>query len=93
MIDGGLGGVDYGANTNWLKAITRTPVSHTHNVSVSGGNENFNFRASAGYRNMQGVVKKSDYEEINGRFAANQKTLNKRLELQYDFSYTNSNKA
>lgn len=86
-------GTDYGANTNWLKEITRTPVSHTHNVAISGGNENFNFRASAGYRNLQGVLLKSDYEEINGRFAANQKTLNKRLELQYDFSYTHNNKA
>ena len=85
-------GVDYGGETDWMKAITRTPVSHTHNLSISGGNENFNFRAAVGYRNLQGVVKKSDFEEINGRFAANQKALNKRIELQYDFSYTSSNK-
>lgn len=86
-------GIDYGDNTNWMKAITRTPVSHTHNVSISGGNENFNFRASGGYRNLQGVVLKSNYEEINGRFAANQKAFNKRIEIQYDFSYTHSNKS
>ena len=86
-------GADMGGNTNWMKEITRTPVSHTHNVSISGGNENFNFRASAGYRGLQGMVIKSDFQEINARFAANQKTLNKRLELAYDFSYTSINKA
>ena len=86
-------GADMGGNTDWMKAITRTPVSHTHNVSISGGNENFNFRASAGYRGLQGIVINSDFQEINARFAANQKTLNKRLELAYDFSYTSINKA
>ena len=93
MVKGGFGGIDYGANTNWLKEITRTPISHTHNVSISGGTENFNFRASAGYRGLQGVALNSDYEELNARFAANQKTLNKRLELAYDFSYTSSDKG
>ena len=86
-------GTDMGASTDWMKAITRTPVSHTHNVSISGGTENFNFRASAGYRGLQGIVINSDFQEINARFAANQKTLNKRLELAYDFSYTSINKA
>ena len=86
-------GTDMGGNTNWMKEITRTPVSHTHNISISGGNENFNFRASAGYRGLQGMVINSDFQEINARFAANQKTLNKRLELAYDFSYTSINKA
>ena len=86
-------GVDMGGDTDWMKAITRTPVSHTHNISISGGTENFNFRASAGYRGLQGIVKKSDFQEINARFAANQKTLNKRLELAYDFSYTSINKT
>ena len=86
-------GTDMGASTDWMKEITRTPVSHTHNISISGGNENFNFRASAGYRGLQGMVINSDFQEINARFAANQKTLNKRLELAYDFSYTSIEKA
>ena len=86
-------GTDMGASTNWMKEITRTPVNHTHNVAISGGTENFNFRASAGYRGLQGMVINSDFKEINARFAANQKTLNKRLELAYDFSYTSVEKA
>lgn len=91
MVDNGLGS-DFGATTDWLDAITRTPVSHTHNVSIAGGTKDFNYRASVGYRGLQGMAINSDYEEINGRFAANQKALNNMLELAYDFSYTQGDK-
>lgn len=83
-------GVDLGGNTTWLDEITRTPVSHTHALSMAGGSESFNYRASVGYRSMQGVALKSDYSEINGRFAADQKALNNKLQLSYDFSYTSN---
>lgn len=91
MVPLGLG-TDYGADTDWIKAITRTPVNHTHNVSVAGGTQEFNYRASVGFKGMQGLAIKSDYEETNARFAANQKAFNKKLDLAYDFSYTNDNK-
>jgi len=83
-------GVDLGGNTNWLNQITRTPFNQTHALSMAGGTESFNYRASVSYRNLQGVAKSSDYEELNGRFAANQKALNKKLDVSYDFSYTTS---
>ena len=86
-------GIDYGANTDWIKAITRTPISTTHNVSISNNGQNYNYRASIGYKNVQGLAIKSSYEEINARFAADQKALNNLLELAYDFGYTNANKA
>jgi TonB-linked SusC/RagA family outer membrane protein len=81
-------GSDLGGNTNWLDEITRVPVSHTHSVSAAGGVEKFNYRASVSYRGLQGVALKSDNEEINARFAANQKAFNDRLSLAYDLSYT-----
>ena len=87
MVAKGLG-TDFGADTDWIKAISRNPVSHTHNVSITGGTENFNYRASIGYRNLQGVALKSDFDEVQGRFAADQKALNDKLKISYDFSYT-----
>ncbi|MFV0392515.1 MAG: SusC/RagA family TonB-linked outer membrane protein, partial [Paludibacteraceae bacterium] len=92
MVAGGYG-IDYGANTDWVDAITRVPISHTHNVSVAGGTADFNYRASVGYRSLQGLAIKSAYDEINGRFVANQKAFNKKLDLSYDFSYTSNNKG
>ncbi|MBQ9528887.1 MAG: SusC/RagA family TonB-linked outer membrane protein, partial [Bacteroidales bacterium] len=87
MVAKGLG-TDFGADTDWIKAISRNPISHTHNVSITGGTEKFNYRASVGYRNLQGIALKSDFDEIQGRFAADQKALNDRLQISYDFSYT-----
>ena len=85
-------GTDFGANTNWIKEISRNPISHTHNLSIAGGTQNFNYRASVGYRDVQGVAKKSDFDEINGRFSADQKALNGKLKLSYDFSYQRAKK-
>ena len=87
MVPGGYG-TDFGDSTDWVKAISRNPVSHTHNVAITGGTEKFNYRASIGYRYLQGVALKSDFEELQGRFAADQKALNDRLQISYDFSYT-----
>lgn len=85
-------GIDYGNDTDWIDAITRMPLSQTHNVSLAGGTTDFNYRASVGYRALQGLAINSDYEEINGRFVANQKAFNKKLDLSYDFSYTSNSK-
>ena len=91
MVTRGLG-TDFGANTDWVKEISRNPVSHTHNVSIAGGTQNFNYRASVGYRDVQGIAKKSDFDEISGRFSADQKALNGKLKLSYDFSYQRASK-
>ena len=56
MVANGLG-TDFGADTDWIKAISRNPVSHTHNVSIAGGTKDVNYRASVSYRNVQGIAK------------------------------------
>lgn len=91
MVKHGLGS-DFGADTDWVKAISRNPVSHNHTLSLTGGTQNFNYRASVGYRNLQGVAKKSDFDEISGRFAADQKAFKDKLNISYDFSYQRANK-
>lgn len=83
-------GVDLGGSTNWLDLLIRTPFNNTHAISLAGGTENFNYRSSISYRNLQGIAKNSGYSEMNGRFAANQKAMNNKLEVSYDFSYTTS---
>uniref|UniRef100_UPI000B2B4C09 TonB-dependent receptor plug domain-containing protein n=1 Tax=Candidatus Symbiothrix dinenymphae TaxID=467085 RepID=UPI000B2B4C09 len=72
MVSKGLG-VDYGADTDWLDAITRTPLSHTHNVSITGGTKDFNYRGSVGYRAVGGLAKKTGYGENKRRVVGNQK--------------------
>lgn len=81
-------GVDLGSQTDWIDQITRKAgITHTHNVALSGGGSNYNFRSSLNYRNMQGLAQNSDYEEILLRAGASVKGLNNRLEITPDISY------
>ncbi len=47
---------DQGANTDWLKEITRNAFSHNHNVNISGGLKNTSFYADFTYRDTQGTI-------------------------------------
>ncbi|HEY4290989.1 MAG TPA: TonB-dependent receptor [Puia sp.] len=77
-----IAGLDHGANTDWLKAITRTAYTHSHNIAVSGGTGGFNYRASVNYMNQEGIVINSGKEQYSLRFNAEQKALNDKLDIQ-----------
>lgn len=70
-----------GANTDWFEEVTRTPVSHSHNLSVSGGNDKTTYYGSVNYRSMQGIDLRSDREFVNGTFRLNTKALNDKLDF------------
>lgn len=59
---------DLGYNTDWIDVITRTPVSHRHNLSFSAGDQQTNYTASVNYQNTQGLFLNSDNEVVTGRF-------------------------
>lgn len=69
----GLGGTndEFGATTDWLDAITRTPVSHTHNLTLQGGNPQTSYTASLNFRDWQGIFKRSDASQLIGRLDIN----------------------
>ncbi len=56
---------DDGSNTNWLDEITRTPISHVHNISFVGGDQNTNYTFNVNYRGLQGYFLHSDNEKLN----------------------------
>jgi TonB-linked SusC/RagA family outer membrane protein len=85
------GGLNYGYDTDWFKEITRVPVSTEHNLSLSGGMEKVNYRASINYKSNQGLAKNSSFDELIGRVNVNQKALNKMLDINYDLSYSTTN--
>lgn len=71
----------YGANTDWFDEITRTGISQNHNISLSGGGSNNNYRASFNYLDREGVVIDNDLERYNFRFQLQQRAINDRLRL------------
>ena len=87
------GGVDYRHETDWYKEITRVPVSTEHNIALSGGMKNVDYRASINYKLNQGLAKNSDYQEIMARASVNQSALNNLLEFNYNASYSKTNSS
>ncbi|HET7249193.1 MAG TPA: SusC/RagA family TonB-linked outer membrane protein, partial [Gemmatimonadales bacterium] len=69
------------ANTNWESAITRSAVSHSHNLTFNGGSEDTHYRASLNYAKQQGVTLSSDLERVQGRLSANHSDLDGRLRI------------
>ena len=82
------GGIDYGHETDWYKEITRVPVSTEHNIALSGGMKNVDYRASINYKLNQGLAKNSDFQELMARASVNQHALNNILEFNYNVSYS-----
>ena len=58
---------DYGASTDWLDEVSRTAVSHNHNLTYRGGNRNSSYVASLGYSEREGTMKKTDRKNIRAR--------------------------
>lgn len=80
--------VDYGGNTDWLDAITKSSISSVHNLSISGGAEKTKYQASISYRDLEGFIRKSSNEIWNGRISLTHKGLNDKLEVQMNMAGT-----
>lgn len=83
------GGNDLGSNTDWQKEVTRTGITNVHNIAVSGGTQNTNFRFSTNVRNVDGILKKSGFDQINNRASLNHSALDNKLNLSFNMSLTN----
>ena len=71
----------YGANTNWFDEISRTGISQSHNLSLSGGGSKNNYRVSFTYLNNEGVIRDDALERYNFRFEFQQRAINDRLRI------------
>jgi TonB-linked SusC/RagA family outer membrane protein len=81
-------GKDYGENTDWFKEIEQTAISQVHNISMSGGTDKTSYRASANFRQGDGIEINTGYSQFNGRFNLSQKALNDKLTLDLNFGAT-----
>lgn len=81
---------DRGASTDWVDAITQTAIGHTHNLSMSGGTRDGNYRASFNVRDNEGILRTTGRETMNGRFTFNQAALDGKLRLSSTLSITNT---
>ena len=82
---------DLGADTDWLKETTRTPVSHVHNLTLRGGSTRTNYLANLSYRYFEGIFPRSDNRSLIGRLDINHSMFDNRL--RFNASIINNNNA
>ena len=65
------------ADTDWQDEIFRTAIGTDHNIALSGGVDNVVYRASVGYTNLNGILKRDNLERstlgvnVTGNFLDN----------------------
>lgn len=74
----------YGGDTDWFDQITRTPVSHKHALSVSGGSERFSHRTVLNYEGNQGIQRHNDASKILLKTNIRQSILEGWVDLDYN---------
>lgn len=77
----------YGSNTDWFREITRTPISHKHNLAVSGGSENFSHRTILNIEQNQGLQRKNDSDKYLIKTNIHQNAIKGWLTMDYNLSY------
>lgn len=84
---------DLGASADMYDALlNHDNLAQYHNLALSGGSKNTNYRASMYYQDLQGIAKQSGRKNYGGRLSINQKGFNERLTAQVDVA-TNFNRA
>lgn len=74
-------GSDFGQNTDWVEAVTRNAISHTHRIALSGGSRESAWYAALNYRDAQGILQNSGFRQLNSRVRLQQQALKGRLQL------------
>jgi TonB-linked SusC/RagA family outer membrane protein len=60
-----------GINTDWLdEVLKQNALTQNYFLSISGGTNNANYAASAGYLNNEGLIQKSGYQRYSFRLNA-----------------------
>jgi iron complex outermembrane receptor protein len=73
--------INLGSDTDWQEEITRTALSHSHNLSFGGGGQGGDYRFSLGYLDQEGIIVNSGIKRLSGRFNGSKKFIDDRLKI------------
>jgi iron complex outermembrane receptor protein len=82
---------DFGGSTDWLNEVQRDGYSQAHNLAISGLQSGTQFRVSGNFRNIEGALRHSGYEQSNLRAHLNRSFLKDALDVKVNTAYTNRN--
>ncbi|MGB3849149.1 MAG: SusC/RagA family TonB-linked outer membrane protein [Tunicatimonas sp.] len=83
--------LDLGSSTDWFDEVTQVPISHVHNLALSGGTEKTTYRVALNYRDIEALGKNSGFDQLNSRLNLRQKALDDRLTFDVILGITNRN--
>ena len=78
----------YDGNTDWQNEMLRTALIQNYNVSLSGGSKSVNYYASVNYKNDNGALKYTGFEQVG--FRVNTSGRKGRFEYGENFFFTKS---
>ena len=67
-------GLDLGGNDNWFDEVSQLGHSMQHTLTISGGNQKSNYRASFDYRDAEGLDIRSSRREYGARMSVSHTT-------------------
>ena len=70
---------DYGDDVDWVDEVSRTGVSHVHNLVFRGGGKTTSLIGNLNYSNRQGTFKKSESENMRARLEVTHRMFNDKL--------------
>ena len=78
-----------GYDTDWLEAITRKAgYTQNHSLSLEGGSDNSTYAANITYSDEEGIMRKSDRENIKGQLDFSQYALNDIIKFNVNVLYS-----
>lgn len=84
---------NFGSNTNWQDEIFRTAYAQSHNLSLTGGTSQTQYRASFGFLDQEGIVDGSEMDRYTGRLNLSQKAINDKLNIEVNLTASQLNNS
>ncbi|HMQ47242.1 MAG TPA: TonB-dependent receptor [Saprospiraceae bacterium] len=72
-------------STNWFDEMLQTATGQNHNLTFTGGGQNIGYRLSAGYQQLDGIVRSSSTERTNFSMNINNNLLDDKLIINTNF--------
>ncbi|MBR4048500.1 MAG: TonB-dependent receptor [Bacteroides sp.] len=74
-----------GYDTDWMKAVSRKAgFKHNHSLQVNGGTESATYSANIAYNNEEGIMRKSDNENLKAQLDYTQFAWNDILKFNFN---------
>jgi TonB-linked SusC/RagA family outer membrane protein len=82
------------SNTDWIKLVSRTTVSHNGEIAIQGGGAASRYYTSVAFNSTPGVILGTDYQRVVGKMNL-ENDISKHLKFitNFNIGYTNQNIA